>query len=95
MTRNILFLDRATSDIKIAHDWYEEQQEGLGKRFKKAVEERVVEISKFPFAFPQKHKIVREAVVPVFPYIIIYRFDNVSVFIQAVFPARMNPSKKY
>jgi plasmid stabilization system protein ParE len=95
MIRKIVFLDRATADIEIAHEWYEELQEGLGERFEKAVEDIVREIVKFPFAYPNKHKNTRETVIPKFPYVIIYRFDNISVFILAVFPARMNPSKKY
>ncbi|CAN5382066.1 hypothetical protein BH09BAC5_BH09BAC5_18120 [soil metagenome] len=30
MKRNILFLNRANSDIEIAFDWYEDQQKTLG-----------------------------------------------------------------
>ena len=95
MTRKIYFLDRAVDDIKEAYGWYEEQQSGLGKRFGEAVLETVAEISKFPFAFPNKFKNSRETIIPGFPYVIIYRFTGTAIFVQAVFPARMNPRKKY
>lgn len=95
MTRTVFFLDRAIDDIQYAFDWYELQQESLGTRFKKAVEEVAIEISKFPFAFPNKHKVSGETIIPKFPYVIIDRFDKTTIYIQAVFPARMNPTKKY
>lgn len=47
MTRNILFLDRAIRDIEKAYDWYEEQQVGLGKQFKKSIDDITLEIANF------------------------------------------------
>ncbi len=95
MTRSIAFLDRAISDIAVAIDWYERQQKGLGIRFEKSIFEIVDEIAKFPYAFPNKNKLSRETVLSKFPYVIIYRFDKKTVYIQAVFPAKMHPNKKY
>jgi plasmid stabilization system protein ParE len=66
MTRKIFFLDRAVADIKIAYDWYEEQQNGLGKRFEESVQKTVAEIAKFPFAYPDKFKKSRETLIPKF-----------------------------
>ena len=97
MNFNPLFLPRARNELIEAWEWYEDKQTGLGDKFKKAIFETINHIVSNPAHYPLKRRPYREALVDVFPYVIIYRViskDKIIV-IQSVFHASRNPKSKY
>src|ERR1700754_1263310 len=88
---------RAQKEIAISWDWYEERLTGLGDRFLAEIITRIRDIENYPDRFPTRHKHYKEAPVPTFPFLIIYRINSrkKSVRIVAVFHTARNPKKKY
>lgn len=77
--------DEVLEDIARSFKWYEEKNVGLGLRFVEEVEATINYISKYPEHYQIKSvKVYREAVLQIFPYMVIY----------SVFPCKDNPSKK-
>lgn len=54
--------------------WYDKQSPGLGNRFIEMVESKLELISKFPERYPKRKGNFREALVNIFPYIIVYSY---------------------
>ena len=92
-----LFLPRARNELIEAWEWYEDKQTGLGDKFKKEVFAVIDHITAYPAHYPLKKKPYREALIDVFPYVIIYRALSKEkvIVIQSVFHARRNPRNKY
>ena len=89
--------DEVLEDIARSFKWYEEKNVGLGLRFVEEVEATINYISKYPEHYQIKSvKVYREAVLQIFPYMVIYEFDEKqqSIIIYSVFPYKDNPSKK-
>ena len=89
--------DNALDDIENGFEWYEEKIEGLGLRFINEVEATINYISKYPEHFQVKSKKpYREAVLKIFPYVIIYeiRKKEKSIVIYSVFNTHQDPDKK-
>lgn len=91
-------LASAIKDYIEAYEWYENKQAGLGERFLKEVRLKIDAIAQYPEVYGSKGRIgFREAKVPYFPYIIIYKMykqDGV-ILITAVHHAKKHPRKKY
>lgn len=64
---------RARKEFFDSWYWYEEQQLFLGDEFKKAIDEQIALIEKYPERFPERRKYFRESKVKVFPFLVIYR----------------------
>lgn len=67
----------------------------MGDRFVNAVLEKVSQIEQIPIPYPKGILQYHDALVPVFPYLIIYRMSNlkIMVIIISVFRPKRNPSK--
>ena len=96
MIYQVEFLLKAKTELINAWEWYEERQPGLGDRFKKQVYNCVDDISQNPKRFPERRKNYREAVVKIFPYLLIYRIHHrrKTIAIVSVFHTRRLPRKK-
>lgn len=79
-----------------AFDWYEEQQEELGEKFKRAINAKLNLICNNPYHYKSSYKNFREAVVGKFPFLIVYTVDEGQklVTIIAIFHTSRNPKKK-
>ncbi len=88
---------RAQKEIEKAWEWYEDRQQGLGDRFVKEVTNSISKIEKTPLRYPFRYKSYKEAVVSVFPFIIIYRISKPKKIIRivSVFHTSLNPKKKF
>ena len=88
---------RAQKELRTSFIWYEQQQMGLGVRFVEDIELRFRKIEQNPELFSIKHKSYREASVPLFPYVIIYRINKRKKIIKifSVFHTAQNPGKRY
>jgi plasmid stabilization system protein ParE len=87
----------AEKEYQEAYLWYEEQVQGLGVRFEKAVENRLNQIITKPQMYPKKRGVFREVKIETFPYVIVYKIyaRKRMVFISAVYHASRNPRRKY
>ena len=92
-----LLSSRAQKEIEICWEWYEERQQGLGDRFISEVILRIRDIEKMPDRHPTRYKAYKEALVPIFPFLIIYRIIKTKKYIRivSVFHSSRNPKKKY
>jgi len=92
-----ILLARAKEDLLEGWRWYEDKQLGLGDKFKKEVSDAINQIRLHPEHYPQKKRPYREAVVKIFPYVIIYRIlkKEELIVVSSVFHTSQNPRKKY
>ncbi len=97
MTYTIEFLLKARLELIEAWEWYEDRQPGLGDRFKNEVYNCIRIIEQHPERYPERRKNYNEALVKVFPCLVIYRIHKrkKSVAIVSVFHTSRNPKKKY
>lgn len=83
----------AQNEINDAYWWYEEQQIGLGETFLSALESSFKKICKTPNGF-QLIKNHRQYPLKHFPFVILYEHIDNTIFIDAVFHTRRNPTSK-
>jgi hypothetical protein len=74
----------ASKEVTEAVHWYEEQQSGLGKTFALDTESAIYRLSEFPNLNAEIGKGIRRAMVPVFPYGIIYKTYRETIVVYAV-----------
>jgi plasmid stabilization system protein ParE len=91
MSLLIDFRLEAQAEFDEAFDWYEEQQPGLGVNFVNIVTNILEQISFMPQSCTIVFKDVRRAVVPKFPYSILYKIEANNIVVIAVFHSKRNP----
>lgn len=94
MKYSLLIKQEALEDLQDAFDYYEEQRKGLGKLFLDSVQECMNRLEKNPLHFQIKKKTFREAVVKIFPYLIIFEVIEKEIVVYAIFNSWKNPKKK-
>ncbi|OSZ82850.1 hypothetical protein CAP35_06185 [Chitinophagaceae bacterium IBVUCB1] len=72
----ILFSPHALNDIEQATQYYNHQQDGLGKRFASEVLKAIESIKKNPALVSVRYDDIRCIVVKKFPFMIHYAFDE-------------------
>ena len=80
----IRFSEIANNELTDACDWYEQQQVGLGLRFKSAVRDAARQIARAPLLFPVELEDVRRYVMNRFPYTLRYVLRADELWILAV-----------
>lgn len=80
----IRFSEIANDELTDACDWYDQQQDGLGARFKSAVRDAARQIARTPLLFPVELEDVRRYVINRFPYTLRYVVRGAEVWILAV-----------
>ena len=97
MAFNIDFQPKAEKEYLDAFHWYEEQQDGLGRRFEDAIERQLFRIIENPDSYPIKKYQLRESKVENFPYLVVYKIypSQRIILIVSVFHTSRKPSKKY
>ncbi len=84
--------DVALAEMAGAVEYYEEQREGLGAEFRKAVEAVLNSIQERPFSYAVvAGSNVRRVLTNRFPFAIIYRVENDMIVIVSVFHTSRNP----
>jgi hypothetical protein len=93
VTDRVRYLVAAREDIARAHRWYDNQQPGLGRRFRAYVKRTVATIAEHPGSYGRFRADVRRAVVPVFPFGVFYYIDSDEqlIVILAVMDLRRDP----
>jgi hypothetical protein len=92
-----LFTPEAILEIKDIVAWYDEQQKGLGKRFKTLLKKELDKVRQNPFSRSLRYDDVRFAVTPIFPYAAHYTIDENShaVIVLAVLGFKQDPKTKW
>ncbi|MES2807169.1 MAG: type II toxin-antitoxin system RelE/ParE family toxin [Bacteroidota bacterium] len=87
----------ASEEFSDAFVWYEEQQTGLGYRFKNAIDNKINLICRNPYHYKVSYKTYHEAFTEKFPFAIIYTVDedSKSITVMAIFHTSRNPKKKF
>ncbi len=80
-----------------AYNWYEEQRLGLADEFLNELETAYYKIAETPqhYSFIDERKILRDYLLPRFPFLIVYRIKDTNIDIIAIHHAKKHPSKKY
>jgi len=96
MINTSLQLPKAQKEILAAWEWYEDQQQGLGDRFKEEVRNKIQSILNNPWHYPLKGNF-HEAQTDNFPFLIIYKIDKHEdrILILSVFHTSRHPKRKY
>ncbi|OOQ58137.1 type II toxin-antitoxin system RelE/ParE family toxin [Mucilaginibacter pedocola] len=90
----LVVLKSAAEDIKESAKWYEEQKEGLGKRFKSQVLHKLNNVQRNPLLYAVKFsEQFRFAQVDVFPFLIVFEIVGDEVRVNSVFHTSRNPSR--
>ena len=87
----IIYHPEARQEMLEAAAFYESNRKGLGRKFLSAAETAVIFISIYPDAGRIMHIPYRRFLVKRFPYGIIYRESDYTVFIVAVMHLKRRP----
>ena len=68
----VIFTPAAQAELIRAQEWYEGEAQGLGGRFRKAVDVAVSRLSQNPRQFPLIHRNVRRVLLRRFPYALMF-----------------------
>ena len=94
---HIIISKRALKELEKSFNWYEDNQEGLGERFITQFQKKITGIISYPKRSVSRKFPYREARIDIFPFIIIFRFNETKkeIFIVSVFHFSRNPKRKY
>ena len=83
----------ALTDIQDITDWYNEQQPGLGKRFRNTGIKQINTLNKNPQIYQVRYKEIRCMIVKKFPYMVHFFIneENLTVEVLAVISTDRNP----
>lgn len=76
MSYGIKIIPDAQTDVRETIDWYNEQKDGLGRRFLQSLAATVRILSENPKIFQVKYKNTRQAPVRGFPFLVHYLFEE-------------------
>jgi plasmid stabilization system protein ParE len=92
MSLPVVLRDEAQAEFDEAFDFYESQRAGTGVRFAARVQDCFDRIRTRPEAHAVVFADIRKAVVPRFPFNIMYRHEPSRVHVLAVFHCARDPS---
>jgi len=84
MSRKVAYLPEAEDDIDAAYQWYEQQRDGLGDRFLRALREAADDIQDNPNLYALFLHDIRAAPLRRFPYVVYYRDGPEGILVIAV-----------
>jgi len=90
MVRNLVFRDVAIAEAIEAYGWYENRSAGLGERFLTSVDECIAEVCRNPDLFAIAFKSFRRSIVRRFPYVVVYKVEDDTVTVCAIFHSSQN-----
>jgi plasmid stabilization system protein ParE len=91
----VVLLPKAQQELEEAVLWYEEQQANIGIKLIECFENALKTLESSSEIFVRKHKQYRELLIPIFPYLIVYRVEEDMVYIVSFFHVKRNVKKKY
>jgi plasmid stabilization system protein ParE len=91
MTRKLVVLPSAASDMKDSASRYESERRGLGRFFLQIVRASFLRVRETPMQFPVVAPDLRRALVPKFPYGIFFRVLETKIVVIAVLHLHRHP----
>ena len=88
---NIYFISPSDKELDDAFNYYEEQLQGLGYQFLEHIENTIALIQKAPLAWRKISTNTRRINVKQFPYLILYIFENDTIFVTCIAHAHRDP----
>jgi plasmid stabilization system protein ParE len=87
----------ASAEFYDSVGWYEAQSPGLGERFKQEVMSTLRAIAEKPEIGSYIKGTYRQAGVPVFPFVIVYKVAGKQqmIYVSAIFHTSRRPAKKF
>jgi len=95
MTKTIVVSDKAAGEIRKAAIWYDEQSEGLGKRFTEELDYYFRRMIKYPDSFKRVDTDIQRCLMKVFPYIIYFSVTEDEIVILRVRHKKRKPLKRF
>jgi len=92
MSLPLVFHPAVQDEIEDAHQWYEQQQAGLGEDFLAALDEALNRMQQMPEVHQVIYRDVRRALPRRFPYGIYYRIHADRLEVIAVQHSRRDPA---
>lgn len=92
MTRKLILLPLAKSDLRSTRRWYESQRKGLGREFTAEIDKTFALIVAAPKRFKLVRAGVRRALVYRFPYVVYFLVDDRQIEILTVMHSRRDAS---
>jgi plasmid stabilization system protein ParE len=87
----VLFTPAAQADLAGALQWYEDHAPEIIPQFREAVRAVVARIETKPQQFPPAAHQTRRALLPRFPYLVIFRETAEAAYVVAVFHTSRDP----
>lgn len=81
---NLTFHPDVAIEVKTSYEWYQNQAGGLGDDFLHELESAYQTIVELPDTWPKFNKHYRRFLLGKFPFSVIYRENNNSIFVVAV-----------
>ncbi|MCV9388269.1 type II toxin-antitoxin system RelE/ParE family toxin [Reichenbachiella ulvae] len=91
MDYEIVIKPDAEIDIRDAVKWYEDKKEGLGLRFIKELDQKLIKIRNQPLLYQKRYKLVRMAILSVFKEAIHFTVEENRVYVHAVLATARDP----
>jgi plasmid stabilization system protein ParE len=88
---NLIVKEEAKKEISDAYYWYENKQMGLGERLLDDLDDCFSSLRKNPKQFAKTHKEMRQALLKIFPFAVIYEIEKELIIIYAIFHTSRNP----
>ena len=87
----IEFHPEALAEFRDAAEYYEKQQQRLGRRFTNAIEDAIAHIGESPTSWRVIEDDVRRYLTKVFPYAVLYSIEDGYVLIVAIMHCHREP----
>ncbi len=94
-TYSLILTQEAADEVEVSYYYYEDKQSGLGERFKKQLDEKLSQIQRNPEMFHVVADNFREAVLRVFPFVVIFEVVKNEIRVYSVFHTSRNPAGRH
>ncbi|MDM8539484.1 type II toxin-antitoxin system RelE/ParE family toxin [Desulfococcaceae bacterium HSG9] len=91
MRYELVIKPEAEEDLSETFEWYEEKRKGLGYDFLLQIDAGLRLIENNPLAFRERYKGTRRHIIKRFPYIIVYRVEDLKVIVLGVLYGGRDP----
>ena len=91
----LILTSRAIKEIQNAIDYYNGQQQGLGKRFYSDLKRQFSAIKLNPFTRAIRYDEIRFAMLKKFPYAAHYNIEHHSIIVLGVLSTHQNPDTSW
>lgn len=91
-TYSLILTQEAADEVEASYYFYEDKQPGLGERFKLQLDETLARIQQNPEMFNVVADNFREAVLRVFPFVVVFEIVGKEIRVYSVF--HRNPRRR-